>query len=404
MSRSVGASRNGLYDNGRPRDMLASIPRAAPDATPRLTRRRFCSENSLSATFRPREDPPQWIDDRRPTVHPARGCHVVPDASTVQQRNDAVHFGNGSNGTGVQVGGGGGGLTDNASGTGAGSGGGAEGGDGSIGGVAIGDDAGAFGGGSGGSASQGGAGASGGGGGAAGAGTGRNGGMFGGGGGSVGAGNGGFGGGGGSVTGDGGDGGFGAGGGTGSTEGAGGFGGGFGGGGGAAFGGAIFVRSGGTLIVRGSGTIGIGTVTGGAGLSAAKDGSAAGDAVFLEDTTVIFEPGTGETQSVLGSIADDFGNAASAGGSVIKIGAGTTILAGANIYAGTTAVTAGKLVIDGSNASSTLTSVQSGATLGGSGTVGTTTVNFGGILAPGSSVGILRFANASISRPAPSMR
>lgn len=62
------------------------------------------------------------------------------------------------------------------------------------------------------------------------------------------------------------------------------------------------------------------------------------------------------------------------------------VLSGNNAYTGPTNVTAGTLVVNGSISTSSLTTVSSGATLMGSGTVGALTVNGGGTLAPGTSI------------------
>ncbi|HKU54446.1 MAG TPA: autotransporter domain-containing protein [Rhizomicrobium sp.] len=75
-------------------------------------------------------------------------------------------------------------------------------------------------------------------------------------------------------------------------------------------------------------------------------------------------------------------------GRIRQIGSGTTVLAGNNSYTGTTIVSAGRLNVTGSISSSAVT-VQSGATLNGIGTVGSTTVQSGGTLAPGNSIGTL---------------
>ena len=75
-------------------------------------------------------------------------------------------------------------------------------------------------------------------------------------------------------------------------------------------------------------------------------------------------------------------------GGLTKSGAGTLTLSHAtNGYTGNTSVNAGKLVVNGSISTSPLTTVQIGATLGGTGTVGAATIN--GSLAPGNSIGTL---------------
>ncbi len=89
---------------------------------------------------------------------------------------------------------------------------------------------------------------------------------------------------------------------------------------------------------------------------------------------------------------------------LIKSGTGTQILAGTNTYTGATTISAGTLLINGNNAGATgAISVASGATLGGSGSLGgALTVADGGIFAPGNSPGTLTtttsatFGNASV--------
>ncbi|MEA2941255.1 MAG: hypothetical protein QOD09_1784 [Bradyrhizobium sp.] len=63
-------------------------------------------------------------------------------------------------------------------------------------------------------------------------------------------------------------------------------------------------------------------------------------------------------------------------------------LSGVTTFTGATNVNAGTLSVNGSIASSSLTTVNAGGTLGGNGTVGNTTIN-GGTLAPGNSIGTL---------------
>ncbi len=59
------------------------------------------------------------------------------------------------------------------------------------------------------------------------------------------------------------------------------------------------------------------------------------------------------------------------------------MLSGVNGYAGATMVNGGTLEVDGSIASSSFTSVNSGGVLAGVGMVGATQINAGGVLAPG---------------------
>ena len=75
-------------------------------------------------------------------------------------------------------------------------------------------------------------------------------------------------------------------------------------------------------------------------------------------------------------------------GGLTKIGPGTLTLSGASTYTGPTMVDAGALFVNGSIANSAVT-VNSGAALAGIGTVGPTTINSGGIFAPGTSPGTM---------------
>ena len=78
----------------------------------------------------------------------------------------------------------------------------------------------------------------------------------------------------------------------------------------------------------------------------------------------------------------------SGNGGLSKNSAGTLTLGGVNTYTGATTVGGGLLVVNGSIESSAVT-VQSGGTLGGSGTVGAVTVENGGTINPGNSPGTL---------------
>jgi fibronectin-binding autotransporter adhesin len=73
---------------------------------------------------------------------------------------------------------------------------------------------------------------------------------------------------------------------------------------------------------------------------------------------------------------------------LVKDGSAKLTLSGTNSYTGSTTVTAGTLVING-NISTSITTVQNGGTLAGSGTAGSVSVENGGTLAPGTSPGTL---------------
>jgi fibronectin-binding autotransporter adhesin len=109
----------------------------------------------------------------------------------------------------------------------------------------------------------------------------------------------------------------------------------------------------------------------------------------------------GTTGSVTGNIANDgalvfnrsnvydFAGTISGAGTLTKLGADTLRLGGTHSYTGATLVSAGTLTVDGSIAGSAV-AVAAGATLAGTGTVGTTSV--AGTIAPGNSPGTLSIA------------
>jgi uncharacterized repeat protein (TIGR02543 family) len=81
-------------------------------------------------------------------------------------------------------------------------------------------------------------------------------------------------------------------------------------------------------------------------------------------TGFTLNPGDGKSISYEGAIGEF-----APGTTLTKTGAGTQILNGVNTYSGATAIHAGKLLINGSTASGSVT-VNAGATLGGTGTLG----------------------------------
>lgn len=72
-------------------------------------------------------------------------------------------------------------------------------------------------------------------------------------------------------------------------------------------------------------------------------------------------------------------------GKLEQRGTGTTILNSTTGYTGATDVFGGNLIINGNTSTSLLTTVKTGATLGGTGTVGAVVVDSSGIFAPGDS-------------------
>jgi autotransporter-associated beta strand protein len=98
--------------------------------------------------------------------------------------------------------------------------------------------------------------------------------------------------------------------------------------------------------------------------------------------------GADSTLNVTGGIANDGFDGGSQG--ITKTGDGTLNLSGTNnSYTGGTVVNDGTLVINGNISTSSMTTVQTGAALGGSGTVGSLTIDSGAFLNPGNSPGIL---------------
>lgn len=93
--------------------------------------------------------------------------------------------------------------------------------------------------------------------------------------------------------------------------------------------------------------------------------------------------------SAMGSF--NYGSQVTGSNNLEITGSGTVTLSQQNTYTGTTNVTAGKLVVNGNTSTSSLTTIQNGATLGGSGTVGKTVVN--GTLAVGNSPGQMNFTD-----------
>jgi autotransporter-associated beta strand protein/T5SS/PEP-CTERM-associated repeat protein len=93
----------------------------------------------------------------------------------------------------------------------------------------------------------------------------------------------------------------------------------------------------------------------------------------------------GGGQGLLAAVIGDNGGPTS----LAKSGSGVWTLTGSSTYTGETNVGVGTLQVDGSIATSSLTTVQSWGTLSGTGTVGALTIASGGTVAPGNSPGTL---------------
>ena len=144
------------------------------------------------------------------------------------------------------------------------------------------------------------------------------------------------------------------------------------------------------------------TLTGGT-LSISADnnlGDAAGALTFnggaLQFTAAVTSARTATIKAPGGTV-DTLANAVTLSGVIggtgplTKLGTGTLTLTGTNTYTGATTVSAGKLLVNGDQSAATgLTTVASGAILGGSGIVGgDVSIASGGTLAPGNSPGTL---------------
>ncbi len=113
-------------------------------------------------------------------------------------------------------------------------------------------------------------------------------------------------------------------------------------------------------------------------------------AVSLQASSTVGHAYTGTTGNVTLS-----GGISGGSGAALNISTATTVTisnAGTNTYTGPTNVNSGKLIVNGNISTSLLTTVNSGATIGGTGTTGNLTIAAGGLLAPGNSIGTLTVA------------
>jgi autotransporter-associated beta strand protein len=175
------------------------------------------------------------------------------------------------------------------------------------------------------------------------------------------------------------------------------------------------------LAPTGDGLASVALTTGGSGYFGApivtiKDGGGTGaTAVANFDATTrtvtgitITSPGSGYTSAPTVEInhgRDGGGNptlgtitlSALTSGGLTKIGTGTLTLSGQNTYSGATTVNEGALFVNGSLASAM--NVASGATLGGTNTIGSVTLASGSILEPGAATNLIGTLTLSGTAP-----
>ncbi len=145
-----------------------------------------------------------------------------------------------------------------------------------------------------------------------------------------------------------------------------------------------------------------GNMTGTGSLSKTGAGTltVTGNNSYSGGTTVSAGRVVGNASSLQGAIANTaavefqqtvdgtYAGAMSGGGTLEKTGSATLKITGTSSFSGQTKVSDGRLSVDGSLADSTVT-VESGATLSGSGIAGVTVVNAGATISPGNSPGTL---------------
>jgi autotransporter-associated beta strand protein len=161
-----------------------------------------------------------------------------------------------------------------------------------------------------------------------------------------------------------------------------------------------------TVTLAGEGNSTVSGIVSNGGLVKAGGGTAtlSGPNTYSGGTLVSAGTLLGNTRSLQGTITNNaalvfsqttngtYASAISGSGTLAKASTGTLTLTGLNTFNGATTVQGGRLVVNGTNASSAVT-VNSGASLGGSGQIGALTV--GGTLSPGNSIGTLSAGNTT---------
>jgi outer membrane autotransporter protein len=153
------------------------------------------------------------------------------------------------------------------------------------------------------------------------------------------------------------------------------------------------LSGGGTLLKEGSGTVTLSGTNSNTGPLIIHTGTLRGTTSSLQG--FITNNGTLEfSQTGNGT----FAGAISGNGPVMKSGTGKVIFSGTNNYSGNTVVSAGTLSINGALTNSAV-QVLSGGTLGGTGSVRSATIQPGGTLAPGNSIGTLTVNGNLVFQP-----
>ncbi|MEO8388480.1 autotransporter domain-containing protein [Polaromonas sp.] len=139
----------------------------------------------------------------------------------------------------------------------------------------------------------------------------------------------------------------------------------------------------GTLLKQGSGTVILSGTNSYTGATIISGGTLRGTTSSLQGFITnngnleFSQPGNGTFAGVISGI-----------GPVVKSGTGNVNFSGTNTYSGSTVVSGGTLSVNGSLTNSAV-QVLNGGTLGGTGSVRNTTIQSGGTLAPGNSIGTL---------------
>ena len=141
--------------------------------------------------------------------------------------------------------------------------------------------------------------------------------------------------------------------------------------------GSLTVANGGTVnVIGGAQTVFVAEPAGSTGtvnIGAASVAAAVAPG-FINAANVLF--GAGAASLNFNHTATDYVFAPVIGGNgAVNVISGRTILTASNTYTGPTTVNGGALIVDGSIASSSLTTVNGGGLLGGSGTVGSPSIN-----------------------------